>query len=255
MMNEQFTPAQQVQPKAINQMVPANPDQMAQVALAQEVMTTDSFNDLMRRTTEYETFGRNLVKIESKEQFDAVSVKFIAVKEDYKVAEEMRKQAVAFPSKFVMMVNKLFKESIKDSLNNLKITFGRYRDDWIKREEDKLAEELRAKTANRTQDQMSLPGPIGEGVTEIDAPPIEAAAPVETVTRTDQGTVYQREELNVEVVDVIKLLKTIVSTDKRYAYITADLVEIKQGALKQLVRDNPKRAIPGVKAGKVRRSV
>jgi len=249
-----FVPERVLQPAAINKMVAENPDQQAQLALAQEVMGKTDFNGLMQRTSEYETFVRTMSRVETKAQFDTCSTMFAAVKSDYQVAEEMRKQAVAFPDKFVRMVNKLFKETIKDPLELLKKKLGRERDEYIHRAEEE-AEKVRQEIEEAARVTSEGMEGVMAGVVSLEAGPVLEMPAVDTVSRTEIGTVYQRESTTVEVKDMMALLKCIVSRDKRWAWVTEELIEVKIGPLKAALAANGWKKLPGVEVIREKRSV
>ena len=66
----------------------------------------------------------------------------------------------------------------------------------------------------------------------------------QTTARTESGTVFQREDWEIEVSDVIALLKCIVSRDKRWMHVTEELVSINRGPLRKLIVDMTARKYP-----------
>lgn len=248
---------QQNVPRAVDTMVARDPNHAAQLALAQEVMSQPSFTELMQRSTAIEVRYRGMPgKVDNEEGFRAVSEVFAEAKDIYNTAEEMRKTAVAFPDKYVRMVNKLMKETIKDPMTNIRNATGARRDAYL----DKLRKEAeRDRQANGEGDVQGVEGVPAQGVTELG----DGGEPRETqpelpigTTKTDHGTVHQRETTTVTVENAIDVLKAIVSTSKINEMYTAGLIEFKQGALNEMVKANPRKSKwPGLKVDKVKKSV
>lgn len=236
------------------QMTGANPDQMAQVSLATEVMNKPAFTDLLQKCAQFELFSKG-VKVESDEALQFARERFVEMKAALKDAEEIRTTAILFPRKFTDAVNQLFRENVRNPIEAAKGKVGKAIDAYLDEldKKRKAAEEAAAKAAETAP--VAVTSVEGDGAAEPDGVLPPGVVPASTV-KTDAGSTHRRETTTVEITDPVELLKAIVSAQKKNVALTVDLVEFRMGALKEVIKDNPRRIKwPGIEVKKVKKSI
>ena len=223
--------------------------QFAQVAADQRLL------NLMQASAQLQLFQQFKV-IETQAQYDQAIDAFTAAKGKIKELEDLRKGVVAVPTKFVQMVNNLFKQ-IRDGISRSKDHLGDIID--AKKQKDLQAAELAAKEAAEKVKEGEPEVVEEDGVGVVQMGEGEQTPPPSNVIKSAKGAkVHTRKDILVEVVDIPLFLKTLSSKNKRYGWFTEkadDLVEVKLGVLKQLVKDNRQKKIPGVKVKEITKTV
>jgi len=207
------------------------------IALAKETAALSvrpEFLNLVEKVSVFET-GVKEVKVTDDASEKQAVTSLGMVKTTHKDLEKMRKGIVAFPNKWVKTVNGMFKGlrlSLEKVESKLNAEVMKYRD--IKRREIERAAAEAAKIAAET------PVPVKglEIMDEENLPitPVPPEVPVmESVTKGENGAAsFEKETITVEIIDQAKLVKA--ALDKRVVKIPFDLIEIKEGVLKRLVK-------------------
>jgi len=251
-MND-FVPGSQVM-TVNNQVAPADPmiqanAQFAQVAADQRLLS------LMQASAQLQLF-QQFKKIETQAQYDQAIDAFTAAKEKIKDLEDLRKSVVAVPTKFVQMVNNLFRQ-IRGGIEKSKEHLGDIID--AKKQMDLQAAELAAKEASEKIKEGEPEVVEEDGVGTVQMGEGGQTPPPSNVVESARGAkVHTRKDILVEVVDLKLFLKTLSSKNKRYEWFTEkadDLIDVKLGVLKQLVKDNRQKKIPGVKFKDITKTV
>jgi len=207
------------------------------IALAKETAALSvrpEFLNLVEKVSVFET-GVKEVKVTDDASEKQAVTSLGMVKTTHKDLEKMRKGIVAFPNKWVKTVNGMFKGlrlSLEKVESKLNAEVMKYRD--IKRREIERAAAEAAKIAAETP----IPVKGLEVMDEENLPvtPVPPEVPVmESVTKGENGAAsFEKETITVEIIDQAKLVKA--ALDKRVVKIPFDLIEIKEGVLKRLVK-------------------
>jgi len=189
--------------------------------------------------------------IENQSQYDQVIDAFDSAKKLINLVEERRVEFVGFPTKVVKLINDMFKQ-IKGNVAIAKDHFGALIE--AKKQFD-AAVFKRAHEEAGPQEPHVIEGEDGVGVVDFDNTPPE---PSNVVTSARGAKTHSRSDIEVTIIDPVALLKVIVSKNKRYADINAavgELVEIKIGPLKRLIKEGKRRSLPGVKIEQTSKTV
>jgi len=201
-------------------------------------------------------------KIENDEQYGTATAIVKDMKSTLKSLEAVRLEYVAFPSKVVKMMNDLFRttrQGIEGQRDFLQKLIAR-RDNELEQERARqLAEAARLNEgqAAEVDDGVSkvqfAPGGGGEGRAYV--APSEIGGGVESSRPVAGPQVAKVQDYSVEVVDLVKFLKQLVSKGKGNVWIAdraAELVTVNVEAVKEAMRANPsKRGIGGLKIVKL----
>lgn len=238
---DDFTPAvQQAEP---------NTDMLAAGKLA-EVAGDQRFIAICQQSAQLSVF-QQFKTIETPEQYDQAIDAFDASKKAVKDLEALRHTVVDYPTKFIKLVNGLFKQ-IRDGLEVSKKHLG------VIINSKKAADEEAAQAAIEEQkDQTDGEAIVNEdGVVQMGDEPI--LPPSNTVESARGAKVHTRKDIEVEIEDMTAFLKALVSKNARYGWFVSvkeELIEVKIGALKRLIKDNGGKKIPGVKVTKVTKTI
>jgi len=201
-------------------------------------------------------------KIENDEQYGTATALVKDMKSTLDTLEEVRLEYVAFPTKVVNMVNGLFRQTRqsivgqRDFLTKL-----------IARRDNELEQERARKLAEAARLNEGTAAPLDDGVAKVQFAPgggesgrAYVAPPtfdngVESTRPASGPQTVKVQEYEVEVVDLVKFLKQLVSKGKGNAWLAdraAELVSVNVEAVKEAMRANPsKRGIPGLKIVKL----
>jgi len=206
-------------------------------AVAEEITnikTDKRFLDLVHRVTTFETQVK-AIKVKSDED-EAVAVESLgAIKKAAKEAEAMRKGIVAFPSKFVRMVNDTFR-GLTDSLKRSEAAvageiqkYRREKEARARKEQERLQREL-----DRLKSRMEKAG--------VEVPEIRAAVQEpENVVRTETAVAHEQRRWTFEVEDIRALAGAVAE-----GTLPADVIAPNPKAIRALIAAGM-RQIPGVR--------
>lgn len=200
-------------------------------------------------------------KIENDEQYGTATALVKDMKATLKSLEEVRLEYVAFPTKVVNMINGLFRQT-RQSIEGQKDLLGKLiarRDNELEQERQRKLEEaakLNEGKAAEVDDGVSkvqfAPGG-GENGKAYEAPPNLPG--VESGREPSGPQIAKVQDYAVEVVDLVKFLKQLVSKGKGNVWISdraEELVTVNIEAVKEAMRENPsKRGIGGLKITKI----
>lgn len=182
--------------------------------------------------------------IENQSQYDQVIDAFDSAKKLINLVEERRVEFVGFPTKVVKLINDLFKQ-MKGNVEIAKNHFGALIE--AKKQFD-AAIYARSQADGVTKEPQIVPS--SEGVGKVDFGGESISPPSNVVSSAKGAKTHSRGDIEVTIIDLEAFLKVVVSKNKRYAEFNAaigELVEVKIGPLKKLIKDGKKRTVPGVK--------
>lgn len=192
----------------------------------------------------------NVTVIENQVQYDQVIDAFDSSKKLIKLIDERRVEIVGFPTKTISLINGLFKQ-LKENVDKVKGHFSSLIE--AKKSFDKAQHEM----GQLVQDRDAVLHESGDGVSTIEFTGDQA--PPSNVVKSARGAkVHSRSDIEIEITDPIAFLKVVVSSNKRYADIHAavgELVEIKVGVLKRLIKEGKRRKLAGVEITQVSKTV
>lgn len=211
--------------------------------LAVEVMAKPNYITLITKTAEL--FGRaSQCVVTTDEEEVTASDLMVEIRAVEKDVEALRKDAVRMPNMYVKSINDTFR-SVKDNLGKaVNLAAGpiqKYREDKRQKAEEEYQEKLKA-----AQEADQLVGGGGNGAVESLKIPEPEPPVVENVTKSEKGSVYEKEIVEVEVTDFEKLVKAVVSKAKGNAHVTMGCLKANLDELKRIVTTEKKK-IPGVK--------
>jgi hypothetical protein len=229
--------------------VPIEKAQNTQVQVAIEyakITASQDFQSLLRNAASF-TPAKAYKVTDRETMLHAIDIND-AMKRDLKTAEEMRKDAVAVPNAYVALVNDTFKQ-LKNQLELIKkhLSDEILRQKTMEEEEFKKQQEALQKAAEEAPPPVMSMEVDGVSVVQTGAMSVFDAPQMQNVIKTESGAkTHTREDLSVKVVDMEAFLKAVISKAKGYEYLTVDLVEVKIGALKMLIKEQKKKKVPGV---------
>ena len=191
----------------------------------------------------------NVTVIENQVQYDQVIDAFDSSKKLLKLIDERRIEIVGFPTKTISLINGLFKQ-LKENVDKVKGHFSALI------EAKKGFDEAQFDMGQQQQHEPQVvESDDGVGTVEFAG---EQAPPGNVVKSARGAKAHSRSDIEIEITDPVKFLKVVVSSNKRYADINAaigELVEIKVGVLKRLIKEGKRRTLPGVEITQVSKTV
>ncbi len=192
----------------------------------------------------------NVTVIENQVQYDQVIDAFDSSKKLLKLIDERRVEIVGFPTKTISLINGLFKQ-LKENVDKVKGHFSALIE--AKKGFDKAQYDMGQQQPPEEPQVVES----DDGVSTVEFAG-EQAPPSNVVKSARGAKAHSREDIEVEITDPVKFLKVVVSSNKRYADINAaigELVEIKVGVLKRLIKEGNRRTLPGVEITPVSKTV
>ena len=193
----------------------------------------------------------NVTAIENQVQYDQVIDAFDSSKKLLKLIDERRIEIVGFPTKTISLINGLFKQ-LKENVDKVKGHFSALIES--KKAFDKAQFDMgTAETLSQEPQVVES----DDGVSTV-AFAGEQEAPSNVVKSARGAKTHSRTDIEIEVTDLVAFLKVVVSSNKRYADFNAaasELVEVKVGVLKRLIKEGKRRKLPGVKIEHVSKTV
>ncbi len=191
----------------------------------------------------------NVTVIENQVQYDQVIDAFDSSKKLTKLIDERRIEIVGFPTKTISLINGLFKQ-LKENVDKVKKHFSLLIE--AKKVFDKAQFDM---GQQQPEEPQVVKSDDGVGTVAFAG---DQEAPGNVVKSARGAKAHSRTDIEIEVTDTIAFLKVVVSSNKRYADFNAaasELVEIKMGVLKRLVKEGNRRKLPGVKIEQVSKTV
>lgn len=247
-MSEQFIPV-----------VKSAGDTPAAAPVPLDVLANQELAKVMQdgRVTQLMTFTATLHQllpvtvIENQSQYDQVIDAFDSAKKLLKLIEERRVEIVGFPTKVVSLINDLFRQ-LRIGVEIAKTHFGALIE---------AKKQFDAQNYAMSQQAAVEQGPqsvqIDDGIEKVQFESTQEA-PMNVVKSAKGAKVHSRTDIEVTIVDLVAFLKVLTSTNKRYADISAlagEIVEIKIGPLKKLIKEGNRKKIPGLKIEQTSRTV
>jgi len=215
-----------------NQVVKQTPESLAKLRAGLDVQGNPNFALLLTSVANAQKVVATL-RVENAEQYrqtSRVKLLVLQLKEDIEDWE-----------KLLLGASKLYTDTVKGMLKPMKMAVK-----TITAQVDKPL--LNWIDHVRTVTEASEKAEKEMGVVEVGAgvPAPTGEAPLPTAPAVEGVTIFKAEEMTVNVVDPMALLKAIVSKDNRNAIYTHELVEFKVAKLKAFAREKGARIIPGV---------
>jgi len=167
--------------------------------------------------------------------------------------ESLRHEVVDFPTKFVDLVNAMFRP-LRTNLENVKLHWSGLisaYDAKKRREVEEATKKAQEEAKSAPQQQQELP--LGDGMARVEIG-IQMPAQVPTTQVTQSGAkVTMRDSLEMIIGEPEDLLKAILSKTERNSVFTLDLISFNEPAIRKLC--SGKRKIPGVKWEIVKKAV
>jgi len=253
-MSDQFVPTgAQGQ---IVEVMPETSQKPNQEALAQQeyakVLQDNRVMQIMQYTgTLYQL--SSVTAIENQTQYDQVIDAFDSSKRLLNLIEERRVEIVGFPTKVVRLINSLFKQ-LRENVETVKAHYSALIE--AKKQFDQQQYALGQQAGAEAEPEAKPTGEPGVSTVEFDTP--TESAPGNVVQSARGAKTHSRTDLDIEVTDIVAFLKVVTSKNKRYAPFheaVEDLVEIKVGPLKKLIKKHKRRSLPGLKIGQTSKTV
>jgi predicted phage tail protein len=215
-------------------------------ALSNEVMKVyqrEDFMQVIQRVSSFEVPTTNVIveSVEAEKQAVALVGQVRDVKKDL---EDLRKGIVTFPNKFVKTVNGMFKD-LKDSCER----YEKRVLDKIQPFRRKLEAEVRKaqqEAAKAAAEATQVAESLDEDVPSLPLAPEVPKTP-SNVTKAGGHAVHEREEVVVNVLDAVKLIKAAI--DNRKPKVKMDCITIDTSALKRNVKDEDVKPVQWLKYG------
>lgn len=242
-MNEQFKSSGEAGVPAVAEA--PSPDVLANQELAKVMQDSRVMQIIQYTGTLHQLLP--VTVIENQTQYDQVIDAFDSAKKLIKLIDARRHEIVDFPTKTVKLINNLFKQ-LEGNVEIAKNHFGALI-------EAKKQFDAKQYALGQQEQKETTTAPVEDGVGKVEFGGEDAPAPGNVVQSARGAKTHSRTDIEVTVTDPVKFLKLIVSTNKRYSEFTPELVEIKLGAVKKLIKEGSKRSVPGLKIEKTSTTV
>lgn len=145
---------------------------------------------------------------------------------------------------------RMFQTAVNDAFKNVRVVREQARGDLTR----KIQAYRRAKEAQMRQQAEARKKEIEEAgalsgsgpENEVEIMKVDAEAEPENVTRTEKGSMYEREVQKVVIEDKLKFVKACISKSDRNSHVTLEMLEPKMDVVERVMLSEKKK-IPGVK--------
>lgn len=198
-----------------------------QQAIAREmarIAGEKDFGELLQEITQYEVQTANIV-VQSDEQEKMAVESLGAVRTTKKQVEALRKAYTLFPLRLKQTIDGMFKQlggQCDRVEKRLLEPIQGYRRERERQYQEQLAREQERISAMQADD--------GEVVPEVTPPP-------SNTTKANGTTFFEKEVLQFEIEDEMKLVRAAISDAKANEKVPSGIVRIDEAALRKLVRE------------------
>jgi len=236
------------------EVVPTQPTQeaLAKGRAALDVQGNPRFVQIMVQVSQALQVAQRMPPVQDQVGYNTGSHFLVALKGTEKELKQLKVDALRFP--------KLYEKSVKNAMRPVEDMLGKSINlvegvllKWVEvvEAEQKRQEEIAAQAAPEiipkvlTDESPSVEALKNGGGAEGMSPP--PPPPLTTNVSTEAGSVHVRTYEDIEVVDMMALLKAIVSQADRNNHCTLDMVQPNMKVIREAVQG--RRKIPGVEVG------
>lgn len=199
---------------------------------------------------------RQFHKIETQAQYDQAIDAFDACKKLIAEWEAKRHWFVDYPTKVVDLINGFFR-TVKDGMTATKTHLGKLID-ARKLQDIEAANRAQVATNEAAAAQITTGEPPENGMGIVQLEPTPVQMPSNVVTSARGAKVHTRKDTVLQMKDLQEFLKACTSKSARNLWLSENaekLVVVNLAALKQLMKENEKKVVPGIEVVEERKVI